>query len=176
MSEGQKRFHQVLSLAKPSEVHAGAWAYHNYNFLLQGLANRTNHTLEQACGVFSALSPNNGYLGNLLDARRLLEAHHQGKTINDFKVHTYGSNKGKAWNIACGTPPEEVITAHKTRNFYFNLLRPHDPNYVTIDGDRGTGYWPYNGAPEFKPLSLPEGSIFFFAKKEGGPTSASRAS
>jgi hypothetical protein len=131
---GVHRFHSVLAHARPSEVSVGSSAYRNYNRLLQGLADRTSHSLKQSCGVFSALSPNNGYLGNLQDARRLLEAHHRGKTISQFTVHTYGSNKRKAWEIACGTDPESVIIAHKTRNFYFNLLNPEDPNYVTIDG------------------------------------------
>lgn len=84
--------------------------------------------------VFSALSPNNDYHGNLRDMRNLLSAASDGRKYHQFTVSTYGNNKMKAWRIVHGADPLELIVASKTRSFYLNINNPLDPQPVTIDG------------------------------------------
>lgn len=120
-----------------------AKSYVEYNRLLAGVAAETGFTLEMTAGVFSALSPNNSYFGNLRDARRLLSAVARHDSINSISVSTYGGNKRKAWAIASGIiQPLEAIVAQKTRSFYLNLVDPKDPVPVTVDGHM---YWAYRG-------------------------------
>ena len=132
----------VYKKATPAELLEGLSAYPRYHQLMQRMAIELGYSLSTVCGVFSALSPNNDYLGNLRDARRLLEAHRAGQLVDDVRVHTYHLNKHKAWAIAGGTPPTEMITAHKTRNFYHNLLTPEDPRWVNNDGHM---FWIWHG-------------------------------
>lgn len=134
MKNGIARFKWVLSQAIPHDIQQGTEAFDRYHRLLSMVAQETGHSIAAACGVFSALSPNNGYLGNVRDAARLLRAHQLGRTLDQFTVQTYGNNKRKAWAIAGGADPLAQITADKTRNFYLNLLDPSDPYPVTIDG------------------------------------------
>jgi hypothetical protein len=92
------------------------------------------HEARMGAAVFAALSPNNDYHGNLRDADRLLEAAKNKIGIDDFKVSTYGNNKRKAWSIANGVEPLDVIVFPKTRSFFLNIFDPLDPHPVTVDG------------------------------------------
>jgi len=85
-------------------------------------------------GVFAALSPNNDYLGNLRDCRKLLKGVQAGLPLEVIKVSTYGNNKRKAYKIAQGANPLDLIVFSKTRNFYLNIMDPNDPIPVTVDG------------------------------------------
>ena len=88
----------------------------------------TNH----AAAVFAALSPNNGYLGNLRDTDRLLQAVAAGGSWP--KVSTYGTNRSKAARIALGEPPLMVLSGRKVRSFFVNITCPWDEHTVTVDG------------------------------------------
>lgn len=107
------------------------WTYHE---LTTRMACKFGFGADVGAAVFAALSPNNDYHGNLRDAHRLLEAAHRGLGLDDFKVSTYGANKRKAWDIAHGTPPLNVIVFPKTRSFFLNIRDPLDPQPVTVDG------------------------------------------
>lgn len=124
----------TLQQANKHDVAVGHAAYARYNRIITLMATQTGATPRTAAAVFSALSPNNDYFGNLRDAHTLLRAAAQGRTLGDFKVSTYGHNKRKAWAIAHGIEPLEVIVAPKTRSFFLNVADPNDPQPVTIDG------------------------------------------
>ena len=117
-------------------------AYFRYHRILKEIALATGFPTATAAAVFSALSPNNDYLGNLRDARKMLEAARAGKQIADFSVSTYGHNKRKAWDVVQGMDPLQAIIADKTRNFYLNLAFPDDPEPVTVDGHM---FWAWHG-------------------------------
>ena len=137
----------VLEQAQPHEVEEGKSAYTRYNLIMSRVAAATGCSLRTASAVFSALSPNNDYHGNLRDARTLLQAAQAGRTIDSFAVSTYGQNKRKAWQLAHGAEPLNLIVADKTRNFFLNITDPADRQPVTIDGHM------YNiWASERKPL------------------------
>lgn len=98
------------------------------------MASKTGHAPRVAAAVFSALSPNNDYHGNLGDVHTLLAAATSGTSLDSFSVHTYGHNKRKAWQIAHGADPLELIVAKKTRSFFLNIDNPDNPEPVTVDG------------------------------------------
>ncbi len=131
---------RVLDAAHPADVVAGKAAYATYNHITQQMAKQTGATATVAAAVFAALSPNNDYHGNLRDATKLLTMAKAGATIDSFKVSTYGNNKRKAWAIAQGTPPLDLIIANKTRNFFINVNWPNNQHAVTIDGHM-TNVW-----------------------------------
>lgn len=134
LPSGRHRFELIFEYASIEEREQGMLAFSRYNKIVAMLASETGHSLTAACGVFSALSPNNGYLGNVSDASALMRANAAGRPITSFKVHTYNGNKRKAWEIACGAEPTEKIKAKKTLNFYLNILNPAQFRPVTIDG------------------------------------------
>lgn len=125
---------QVLLQANQSDWALGRHSWTRYNKILKDLSQMHGFALSTACGVFSALSPNNDYHGNLRDTATVLAAVKKGLDPAAYKVTTYHTNKRKAHRIATGGDPEQLIVAPKTRNFYFNLLDPYDKRPVTIDG------------------------------------------
>jgi len=117
-------------------------AFYRYHGIMRDLAQENGVTLPIAAAVFSSLSPNNDYIGNIRDARKMLEASSMGLGIDDFTVSTYGHNKRKAWAIVKGADPLDEIIALKTRNFYLNISFPDNPEPVTVDGHM---YWAWHG-------------------------------
>lgn len=124
----------MLEQASAHEVASGLASYAKYNRIVTAIAAKTGHTPRIGAAVFSALSPNNDYHGNLRDIHTLLSAAKAGLGLNDFSVCTYGPNKRKAWRIAHGEDPMELIVAKKTRSFFLNIDDPTNPEPVTIDG------------------------------------------
>jgi len=82
-------------------------------------------------GVVSALSPNNRWERNKVDAEAVINAWALGLSPDDIKVCTYGANKRKAFAILNG---EIEITAKspKTHAFAMNVGL-NSPDHITID-------------------------------------------
>ena len=134
MRTGVERLNDVLLQATLHEVEAGTRAYSAYQDLTAKIAKKHGFSPSVGAAVFAALSPNNSYHGNLADVDTLLSAHALGFTLDAFKVHTYGNNKRKAWAIAGGKDPLELIVASKMRSFFLNINDPDDHRPVTVDG------------------------------------------
>ena len=125
---------EVLGQANVHDWALGKASWFRYNQILRQLGDMHGFRLEAVCGVFSALSPNNDYHGNLRDTATVLAAVKLGLDPDKFKVSTYHSNKRKAYLIAMGEEPLALIVGPKTRNFYLNLIDPRAVSPVTIDG------------------------------------------
>lgn len=97
------------------------------------LAKRYHTSIEAVCGVIAALSPNNRWQRNLVDAELLLKHWKIGNKLESFKVATYNHNKDKAWQIVHGVKPLEALRGNKTRAFYQCLLNPSNSHSVCID-------------------------------------------
>lgn len=117
-------------------------SYQRYNAMMQSISDATGYSLEIACGVFAALSPNNSYVSNLRNAMHLLKMHKAGKDISEFKVNTYNNNKRKAWLMAGGTDPMDLFKGLKTKAFFNNILDPSNPDWITVDGHM---FWAWQG-------------------------------
>jgi len=126
---------KIAALAPEPLIQEAAGAYPKYQRLTAQIARKHGFSPRTGAAVFAALSPNNNYHGNLRDTDTLLRSVAAGLTAEQFTVHTYGNNnKRKAWTIAQGAEPLDLIVAKKTRNFFLNVNDPTDPLPVTIDG------------------------------------------
>jgi hypothetical protein len=84
-----------------------------------------------AAGVISALSPNNRWERNKIDAFNLIQAYKDGRGVDSVKVCTYTSNKLRAWAIL-NFDLEMLRKARKTHAFALNV-GAMDESVVTID-------------------------------------------
>jgi hypothetical protein len=125
---------KVFDAADKADIVIAEEAWFKMNRLTRQIAEKHGFPGRIGAAVFAALSPNNDYHGNLRDTDRLLEAAASGIGIDDFKVSTYGNNKRKAWRIAKGEEPLDLIVFPKTRSFFLNVHNPLDPHPVTVDG------------------------------------------
>ena len=130
----RENLERVLDSASHADWEIASQAWFRYQRIVTGIAATFGFSATTGAAVFAALSPNNDYIGNIRDTVRLLAAAAGGRSLQDFKVSTYGENKKKAWRIAHGENPLDLIVANKTRNFFLNILDPADPLPVTVDG------------------------------------------
>lgn len=87
-------------------------------------------------GVTAALSPNNKWTRNIVNARDMVEAYVNGDGIESFKVSTYTKMKEKAWSILeCSTASDqeiiEILKGQKIISFFGNIM---GYDGCTIDG------------------------------------------
>jgi hypothetical protein len=125
---------KVFDTADKADILIAEEAWFKMNRMTARIAEKHGFQSRIGAAVFAALSPNNDYHGNLRDTNRLLFAAKLGVGIDDFKVSTYGNNKRKAWRIANGEEPLDLIVFPKTRSFFLNVNDPTDPHPVTVDG------------------------------------------
>jgi len=130
-------------------AHGMGWYYYAH-FYARKTANKYDVPITQVAGVLSALSPNNKWERNIIDAKHLIRDFKLGRDLKYTKVSTYGANKTKAIRILNGEPVEKIILGPKTWNFYNNILHPSSEDFVTIDFHALNIYL---GSYETKPLS-----------------------
>ena len=118
----------------PSLHSEGISWYYVAQELAGEIARRNRVSIECAVGVIAVLSPNNKWRRNLVDAENCLKTVAAGGWDSDFKASTYGQNKLKAWWIASGKLPKDILGGNKVKSFYANILNPSDPHTVTVDG------------------------------------------
>jgi len=85
----------------------------------------------QVAGVISALSPNNNWNRNLIDARNVLKAVQEQKSADKVKVCTYDQNKLKAFEIARGN--KEILEKSPKTYAFAKNVGELDSNFVTVD-------------------------------------------
>ena len=104
------------------------WYYKAHEFA-KGLSLKHGIPLANVVGIISALSPSCRWEANKLQAEALIKGQHFGFT-------TYGSGVEKAIRLLSHDEPSAEFnekTGAKTYNFYYNILQPDDPRYITID-------------------------------------------
>ena len=95
------------------------------------LSSEFNVSRRVSAGGISALSPNNKWNRNKIDAFNLLDTVKQGKTPEDVKVCTYNANKIKAFKIALG---DAEILAKSPKTFAFAMnVGELSAEHVTVD-------------------------------------------
>lgn len=101
------------------------------NYHAQKLSDKFNVDMFIVVGVLAALSPNNKWQRNLIDAELFLE-----KPSLTTKVCTFFGQRHKALAIMQAKDVQEVrqiLGGQKTQNFYENILFPHYSYAVTVD-------------------------------------------
>jgi hypothetical protein len=125
---------RVFRQADQIDLDEGLAAYFNYRRTMELLGARYGYTLDQVTAAFSALSPNNDYLGNLRSLVTVMDGHTRGLSAEEFNVSSYRACARRALLYLGGTPFLEHAGGPKTRSFYINIRTPWLPRYVTIDG------------------------------------------
>lgn len=95
------------------------------------LAKETGVPLRVAAGVISALSPNNRWEQNKIDARNFILSEGTSSAC------TFYTQRDKAWKILHEQPSElgikRILRGDKTISFFTNILHPYTDSEVTID-------------------------------------------
>jgi hypothetical protein len=126
-----KRILKWLYRATPEELREGLAWYDDAMAFAELLSDTFGITKVMAAAIISALSPNNKWPRNKVDAWNLCEAYAKGLTLDDFKVCTYNSNKVRAWKIRSG---EIKITKDSRKTYAFALnVGDRDESVVTLD-------------------------------------------
>lgn len=126
----KNRLEYWLNMATKNEIASGMEWYKDAQDFAQYLSEKYNIESYICASVISALSPNNRWERNKIDAEAVITAWKQCIDPNDIKVCTYNSNKFKAFEILAGS----VITekSPKTHAFAMNVgLLSSD--HITID-------------------------------------------
>lgn len=126
---------KMLDQADSHDLAEGRLAYVRYHRMLRDLADMYDQEVEPVIAAFAALSPNNDYVGNLRSLVSLLVAKARQEPFEAVTISTYRHCGERAWSYLSGeTSFLDTVKGLKIRAFYQNILDPHDPHPVTIDG------------------------------------------
>ena len=136
----------VYDMATPEEIREGVVWYATALAECKRISIDNGIPLNTVVGVTAALSPNNKWTRNILNARDMVEAYLRGDSIESFKVSTYTKMKEKAWSILdCSLPYDkptavysvsdleiiEILKGQKIISFFENIM---GYDGCTIDG------------------------------------------
>lgn len=131
---------KVYEQADEIDHEEGRLAFIRYHDLMQTIADKYRFTLQQTTGAFSALSPNNDYIGNLRSLVSVLHGIREGWTVDDVQVSTYRACLHRAWEFAQDADFLTYTKGPKTRAFYQNIIDPQDATPVVVDGHMLSAY------------------------------------
>jgi len=133
----------IYKLAKPSEIKHGLTWYVNANSDCKEIAEKLELPLHIVIGVVSALSPNNKWERNIINAEDLCTAFINGQDMDSIRVSTYHKMKEKAWSILETMPTYdetiEILNGKKIVSFFRNISG--DETDITIDGHARNIYY-----------------------------------
>jgi len=133
----------IYKLANASEIKHGLTWYVNANADCKRNATQLELPIHIVIGVVSALSPNNKWERNIINAEDLCIAFINGQDMDSIKVSTYHKMKQKAWHILETMPNyDETITilnGKKIVSFFRNISG--DETDITIDGHARNIYY-----------------------------------
>jgi len=130
----------MLQLASQADIMSGLdWYDRAYNLAVRFIHTYDGLTMGQAVGVISALSPNNKWERNCIDAEAMIKTWHIGGDYNAIKVCTFNKNKQKAIAILSldmeSVDTEaiaNILSGQKVVAFYRSIMG--DKNAVCVDG------------------------------------------
>ena len=114
--------------------HEGKQAFVKYHSMLNDISKKYNSNFNATVAAFCALSPSSDYLGNLRSLVSVLEGLNNGLTPEKIKTSSYNHCKERAISYLTGGEFVTEKRGLKILNFYFNIIEPGNPSYVTIDG------------------------------------------
>ena len=126
---------RIYKMATPEEKRDGIVWYVNAFADCKRIALDTKVPVHVVVGVVAALSPNNKWDRNIVNAKDLIEGYLNGEHVESIKVSTYHAMKHKAWSILDAMPDEDgvslILNGQKITSFYRNIMG-HDT--CTVDG------------------------------------------
>lgn len=137
LSNNAREIVAKFTLATSQEVQLGCDWYSSALKIAIRIATKYGTRVEVAAGVIAALSPNNKWERNIVDAEAIIKCWSSGGTRADMlnvKVCTYGKMKAKAVDILTrDIPIVEILNGKKIIEF-FNCITNPLLNDVCIDG------------------------------------------
>ncbi len=128
----------MLQLASEADIFEGInWYQRAYDLALRFIHAYDGLTMGQAVGVIAALSPNNKWERNCIDAEAMIKTWHIQGDYNSVKVCTFGKNKQKAIEILSLESVDteaiaSILSGQKVVAFYRSIMG--DKNAVCVDG------------------------------------------
>tara|TARA_R100000935_G_C2743496_1_gene126851 strand:- start:19 stop:642 length:624 start_codon:yes stop_codon:yes gene_type:complete len=131
----------MYDMAMQSEIHDGVTWYANAHTIATNIAANTGLSVVTVCGVMAAISPNNKWYKNCLDAENMCDVYSSGGDPMTVKVSCYNKMKAKANAIlelgenANYDSIMSILNGRKIQCF-FTCIYLHDTNQsiVCIDG------------------------------------------
>ena len=137
LSHNAREIVAKFTLATSQEVQLGCDWYPSALDIANRIAVKFDLSAETVAGVIAALSPNNRWERNIVDAENIIKCWAAGGTRTDMlnvKVCTYGKMKAKAVDILTrDIPIVEILNGKKIIEF-FNCITNPALNDVCIDG------------------------------------------
>ena len=125
----------IYKLATPQEKRDGIVWYADALRDYTQIAIDLDMPVHIVTGVCAALSPNNKWDRNVINARDLCAAYVNGDDMDSVKVSTYNKMKEKAWSILQAMPDHNgvisILNGQKIVSFYRNIM---GDDTCTIDG------------------------------------------
>jgi len=125
----QRRIRRAYESATIAERAAGLEWYATANAAADDIANAYGIDRRAAAGIIAALSPRMQWAANLRAAHAVAAAAHSG-AAHPPRVGMTG-NTDKAWRIANGADPVDVLRGPKVTAFFANIVG--DLRSVTVD-------------------------------------------
>jgi len=130
----------MLMLASQADILSGLdWYQRAYNLAVRFIHTYDGLTMGQAVGVIAALSPNNKWERNCINAEAMIKTWSIGGDYNVIKVCTFNPNKAKAIAILSldmeSVDTEaipNILNGQKVVAFYRSIMG--DKNAVCVDG------------------------------------------
>jgi hypothetical protein len=128
----------MLQLASEADIFEGInWYQRAYDLAVRFIHAYDGLTMGQAVGVIAALSPNNKWERNCIDAEAMIKTWSVGGDYNVIKVCTFNPNKKKAIAILSLESVDteaiaNILNGQKVVAFYRSIMG--DKNAVCVDG------------------------------------------
>ena len=137
LSHNAREIVAKFTLATSQEVQLGCDWYPSALKISARIGEKYGVSAEVVAGVIAALSPNNRWERNIIDAEAIIKCWRSGGTRTDMtnvKVCTYGKMKQKAIDILLTRVPIVDILKGKKLVEFFNCITNPALNDVCIDG------------------------------------------
>lgn len=136
MTQHVRNILKVYRMATDDDVRDGIEWYARAFREARSISSRLGLPVPTVIGVMAALSPNNRWERNKVDAFNLCSAYVKGLHVGDIKVSTYHNMKAKAWSILADRLVQDDaildrLKGQKIRSFYSNIMGLDE---VTVDG------------------------------------------
>ena len=137
LSHNAREIVAKFTLATSQEVQLGCDWYPSALSIAARIGEKYDVSAQTVAGVIAALSPNNRWERNIIDAENIIKCWAAGGTRTDMlnvKVCTYGKMKAKAIDILTLDAPITTILKGKKIGEFFNCITNPLLNDVCIDG------------------------------------------
>jgi hypothetical protein len=136
MTQHVRNILKVYRMATDDDVREGIEWYARALREANAISKKLGVPVPTVVGVMAALSPNNRWERNKVDAFNACSAYVRGMSIDAFRVSTYHSMKAKAWSILEDSLTDDDaildrLNGQKIRSFYSNIMGLDE---VTVDG------------------------------------------